>query len=158
MGNAKAVIVVLAVVLLGAVGFIALETFMERENGHIDGRYGYVLSTCDSFTSSSGEVVSAPDGLMYAVAEVALENVDWPGGIRDEPSRFLLVTGGDRIAADRDTYIYSMYHDPAGIMPGERSTNSFLYLIPNGTDIDGMHIVYEGFEKVVYSPDLSVRA
>jgi len=156
MKYSKDLLVILVVVILAAVCFIALETTLEGENSHVDGRYNYTFSTSTSFVNSDGDTVYAPDGQMYVVADIILMNIDWHNGISDDPSDFELEVNEERIQAAPDTYLYPPHSAPVVYVPGELGHNYYLYIVPIGTDVSDLHIIYTKSNKITYDPELTI--
>jgi len=156
MKYSKDLLVILIVLILAAVGFIALETTLDKENSHVDGNYNYALDTSTSFVTSDGDTISAPGGQLYIIADIILMNIDWHSGISDDPSYFELEINGERVQAASETNLYPPHSAPTTYMPGEHGHNYYLFLVPAGTDKSDIHIIYTKSNKVTYDPTLTM--
>ncbi|MDR2865997.1 MAG: hypothetical protein LBV13_01115 [Methanomassiliicoccaceae archaeon] len=153
MKNAGNVLVVLAVIILSAVGFVALEAVLEKENSHVDGDFDFALTTTASFQTPNGDV-NAPEGRVYVVADILLRNMDWHTGLSDGPSNFELVIEGGNITTSSDTYDHPEHLSERIYMPGEKGRNLYLFIVPSDIDLSNAKIIYTGLDKVVHNPGL----
>jgi len=160
MKYSKDLLVIFIVVILAAVGFVVLETTLNNEKAHIDGKYNYTLDKCTSFIATDGSTQTAPDGQMYVVATVTLLNIDWYTGIDNDASSFELEVelSGEmkKIQSAPDTSLYPENRGAITCMPGEQGQNCYLYLVPADTDMSGANILFTGQDKLAYDQSLSM--
>lgn len=161
MKYSRDLLVIFMVVILAAIGFIALETTLNNEKSHIDGKYNYSLDECTSFVTSDGSVQEAPEGQVYVVATVVVLNIDWYTGINNSASNFELEVeiGGEmkRMQSTPDTSLYPENRATVLYMPGEQGQNCYLYLVPAYTDISDARIVFTGPDKISHDAGLSLE-
>jgi len=161
MKYSKELLVILVVIVLAAVVFFALETTLENEKSHIDGKYNFELSKCTSFADPDGNTITAPDGQVFFVAAVSVLNIDWYSGISNDASNFELMVEingeAEKIQASSFTSQYPANSAAVICMSGEPpGQNCYLYLVPAETDISNAQIIFTGSDRLSYDPDLSM--
>ena len=148
-----------AVAIVAVVVIVAVIAAAGSGDDSPEVRYDYELEVADSFTSSSGYVVTPSEGNQYAIVTWTVANDSYGDGFHTNDLFFQakVVAGGVAYSTTVDMYTHPGYL-LGDILEGEKATFVYVYEIPAGIPTENLdvQVKYVDFDPPSMERDTSL--